>query len=46
MLARRATFLLDGDGIVRRTWDLEDPDIESGSHPADVLAAARELGAS
>jgi thioredoxin-dependent peroxiredoxin len=45
-LARRATFLLDRNGVVRQTWKLEDGDVESGSHPAEVLDAARALGAS
>jgi peroxiredoxin len=35
MLARRATFLLDADGIVQRVWDVTD----AGTHPEDVLAA-------
>jgi thioredoxin-dependent peroxiredoxin len=39
--AARVTFLLDKDGVVRRVWQVED----SGSHPAEVLEAARELAA-
>jgi thioredoxin-dependent peroxiredoxin len=33
--ARRVTFLLDEDGIVRQRWDVTD----AGTHPEDVLAA-------
>ena len=33
--ARRITYLLDGDGIVRRIWDVGD----AGAHPEEVLAA-------
>ena len=34
-LARRATFLIDADGVVQRAWDVTD----SGSHPDEVLSA-------
>jgi thioredoxin-dependent peroxiredoxin len=34
-LARRATFLLDADGIVQQVWDVTD----SATHPEEVLAA-------
>ena len=34
-LARRATFLLDADGVVQQVWDVTD----SGTHPEEVLAA-------
>ena len=37
--AARVTFLLDGEGTVRRVWDVEDID----SHAAEALEAAREL---
>ncbi len=33
--ARRVTYLLDGDGVVRQVWDVED----AGAHPEEVLAA-------
>jgi thioredoxin-dependent peroxiredoxin len=33
--ARRITYLLDGDGIVRRIWEVTD----AGAHPDEVLAA-------
>jgi peroxiredoxin Q/BCP len=33
--ARRVTYLLDGDGVVRRVWDVDDP----AEHPQDVLVA-------
>jgi peroxiredoxin Q/BCP len=33
--ARRVTYLLDGDGIVQRVWDVTDV----ASHPEEVLAA-------
>jgi len=36
--ARRVTYLLDGDGVVRQVWDVED----AGAHPAEVLAAVTE----
>jgi peroxiredoxin Q/BCP len=39
ILPQRVTFLVDGDGVVRRIWQVEDIQ----SHPAEVLAAAREL---
>ena len=31
--ARRVTYLLDGDGIVQRVWDVTD----AGAHPEEVL---------
>jgi thioredoxin-dependent peroxiredoxin len=34
-LARRVTFLLDADGIVRQVWDVKD----LVAHPEEVLAA-------
>jgi peroxiredoxin Q/BCP len=37
--ADRVTFLLDGEGIVRQVWSVEDID----SHAAEALEAAREL---
>lgn len=37
--ARRVTFLLDADGIVRRSWDVDD----IPAHPGEVLEAARGL---
>ncbi len=37
-LARRATFLLDADGIVQRVWDVSD----AAAHPDEVLAAVEE----
>ncbi len=37
--ARRVTFLLDRDGVVRRIWSVED----IPAHPGEVLEAAREL---
>jgi peroxiredoxin Q/BCP len=33
--AKRVTYLLDGDGVVRKIWDVED----AGAHPEEVLAA-------
>jgi thioredoxin-dependent peroxiredoxin len=33
-LARRVTFLLDADGVVRQIWDVTD----AGAHPDEVLA--------
>ena len=33
--ARRITYLLDADGIVRQIWDVDD----AGGHPEEVLAA-------
>jgi thioredoxin-dependent peroxiredoxin len=33
--AKRVTYLLDSDGVVRRIWDVED----AGAHPEEVLAA-------
>lgn len=35
-LARRVTFLLDADGVVRRVWEVAD----AGAHPEEVLHAA------
>jgi thioredoxin-dependent peroxiredoxin len=37
--AARVTLLLDADGIVQRVWTVDD----IGTHPAEVLEAAREL---
>jgi peroxiredoxin Q/BCP len=34
-LPNRVTFLLDGEGIVQRVWEVGD----AGDHPAEVLAA-------
>ena len=34
-LARRATFLLDADGVVQQVWDVTD----AGAHPEEVLSA-------
>ena len=39
MLARRVTFLLDRDGVVRHIWPVNDVE----SHADEVLAAAKEL---
>ncbi len=36
--ARRITYLLDADGIVRRIWDVDDAE----AHPEEVLAAVSE----
>jgi peroxiredoxin Q/BCP len=36
----RSTFLIDGQGVLRRVWRK----VKVGGHVADVLAAARELG--
>ncbi len=33
--ARRVTYLLDGDGVVRRIWDVQD----AAAHPEEVLGA-------
>jgi thioredoxin-dependent peroxiredoxin len=33
--ARRVTYLLDGDAVVQRVWDVDD----AGEHPEEVLAA-------
>lgn len=33
--ARRVTYLLDGDGVVQRAWDVED----AAAHPQEVLEA-------
>jgi peroxiredoxin Q/BCP len=38
VLARRATYLLDADGVVQRAWDVKD----AGTHPDEVLAAVEE----
>jgi len=35
--ARRVTYLLDGDGVVERIWQVED----AGAHPEEVLAAVK-----
>ena len=35
VLARRVTFLVDADHIVRQVWNVTD----AGTHPEDVLAA-------
>jgi peroxiredoxin Q/BCP len=43
-LARRVTFLLDRDAIVRATWAPEEHDLRD--HPAQALDAARALEAS
>ena len=37
--ARRATFLIDGDGTVRKVY----PKVQALGHAAEVLAAAREI---
>jgi peroxiredoxin Q/BCP len=37
-LARRATFLLDANGIVQQVWDVTD----AATHPEEVLAAVTE----
>ncbi len=39
---KRVTYLIDGDGVVRRLWESVDP----RAHADDVLAAVRELEAS
>lgn len=39
--ARRTTFLVDGEGVVRRIWE----DVEVDGHAEEVLAAARALQA-
>jgi thioredoxin-dependent peroxiredoxin len=44
VLARRTTYLLDRDGVVRQTWTLAPDDVPA--HPAEVLEAARALVAS
>jgi thioredoxin-dependent peroxiredoxin len=36
--AKRVTYLLDGDGVVRKVWDVED----AGAHPEEVLAAVHD----
>ncbi|HWD66355.1 MAG TPA: peroxiredoxin [Caulobacteraceae bacterium] len=36
----RSTFLIDGQGVLRRVWRK----VKVGGHVAEVLAAARELG--
>jgi thioredoxin-dependent peroxiredoxin len=36
--AKRVTYLLDGDGVVRKIWDVED----AGAHPEEVLAAVHK----
>ena len=36
---QRATFLIDGDGVIRRTW----PKVKVAGHAEDVLAATKEL---
>jgi thioredoxin-dependent peroxiredoxin len=41
-LARRVTFLLDGDGVVRRSWTVTDV----MTHPAEVLEATLALAQS
>jgi thioredoxin-dependent peroxiredoxin len=33
--ARRVTYLLDGDGVVRQVWDVQN----AAEHPQEVLAA-------
>jgi thioredoxin-dependent peroxiredoxin len=33
-LARRVTYLLDSDGVVRKLWEVTD----AGAHPEEVLA--------
>jgi peroxiredoxin Q/BCP len=33
--ARRVTYLLDDEGVVRKVWDVED----AAAHPQEVLAA-------
>jgi peroxiredoxin Q/BCP len=38
-LSDRVTFLVDGEGIIRRIWHVDDV----VAHPAEVLAAAAEL---
>jgi thioredoxin-dependent peroxiredoxin len=35
--AARVTYLLDADGVVQKTWDVED----AGGHPDEVLAAVQ-----
>jgi peroxiredoxin Q/BCP len=44
MLARRVTFLLDRDAIVRETWSPQEQDL--AVHPRQALEAARALEAS
>ena len=39
ILPARITFLVDGDGTIRKIWNVED----IGSHPDEVLAAAKAL---
>jgi peroxiredoxin Q/BCP len=37
--ARRVTYLLDGDGVVRQVWDVEN----AAEHPQVVLAAVESV---
>ena len=39
--ARRVSFLIDGDGIIRKVYDQVNP----GAHPAEVLADLDALDA-
>jgi peroxiredoxin/uncharacterized cupin superfamily protein len=41
-LAARVTFLLDEEGVIRRIWEVNDPN----EHPGEVLDAARTLAES
>jgi thioredoxin-dependent peroxiredoxin len=41
VLARRVTFLLDAEGVVRQRWDVTDP----AAHADEVLAAAGRVPA-
>ncbi len=36
--AKRVTYLLDGDGTIRKIWDVQD----AGAHPEEVLAEVAE----
>lgn len=38
-MAARVTFLLDGDDVVRRVWQVED----AAAHPQEALEAVREV---
>ena len=40
--AKRRTFLIDPDGIIRKIYDVTDP----GAHPDEVLADIKELSGS
>lgn len=39
-MARRVTFLIDGEGVIRRIWQ----DVDPGVHADEVIAAIETLG--